>query len=135
MASYSSRVRADAGRWVASGLIDGKTAEAIVLDVEAHERRSLSFGSILAIMAAGSMLPGEGKIFFSKYRWEDCLMHGGDSRRKATFHQSGGLHPRERRELQHIDSWCRRDVRRRDYGTVACGSVGAVRAKADTEWI
>ena len=37
---------------MASGLIDNKTAQAIVLDVEAHDRRSLSFGSILAIMAA-----------------------------------------------------------------------------------
>jgi hypothetical protein len=41
--------------------------------------------SILGIMATGSMLPGDGKIFFSKYRWQDSLMHGGDSKRKATF--------------------------------------------------
>ena len=41
--------------------------------------------SILGIIATGVMLPGEGKIFFSKHRWEDCLMHGADSRRKATF--------------------------------------------------
>jgi uncharacterized membrane protein len=68
MASYSSRVRADAGRWVASGLIDGKTAEAIVLDVNAHERRSLSFGSILAIMAA--LLFGAAILVFVASNWE-----------------------------------------------------------------
>jgi uncharacterized membrane protein len=68
MASYSSRVRADAARWVASGLIDGKTAEAIVRDVEAHARRSLSFGSILAIMAA--LLLGAAILLFVASNWE-----------------------------------------------------------------
>ena len=68
MASYSSRVRADAARWVASGLIDGKTAEAILLDVEAHDRRSLSFGSILAIMAA--LLLGAAILVFVASNWE-----------------------------------------------------------------
>ena len=68
MASYSSRVRADTARWVASGLIDGKTAEAIVLDVEAHDRRSLSFGSILAIMAA--LLLGAAILVFVASNWE-----------------------------------------------------------------
>jgi len=42
--------------------------------------------SILGIIATGSMLPGgDGKIFFSKYRWEDSLMHAGDRRRMANF--------------------------------------------------
>lgn len=41
--------------------------------------------SILGIMTTGSMLPGDGKIFFSKHRWQDSLMHGGDTKRKATF--------------------------------------------------
>jgi uncharacterized membrane protein len=68
MASYSSRVRADAARWVASGLIDNKTAQAIVLDVEAHDRRSLSFGSILAIMAA--LLLGAAILVFVASNWE-----------------------------------------------------------------
>lgn len=68
MASYSSRVRADAARWVASGLIDAKTGEAIVLDVEAHARRSLSFGSILAIMAA--LLLGAAILVFVASNWE-----------------------------------------------------------------
>jgi uncharacterized membrane protein len=68
MASYASRIRADAARWVASGLIDGKTAQAIVLDVEAHDRRSLSFGSILAIMAA--LLLGAAILVFIASNWE-----------------------------------------------------------------
>lgn len=68
MASYSSRVRADSARWVASGLIDAKTAQAIVLDVEAHTRRSLSFGSILAIMAA--LLLGAAILIFVASNWE-----------------------------------------------------------------
>ena len=51
MAGYSSRVRTMRPMG-GSGLIDRKTAEAIVRDVEAHERRSLSFGAVLAIMAA-----------------------------------------------------------------------------------
>lgn len=68
MASYSSRIRADAARWVASGLIDGRTAQAIVLDVEAHDRRSLSFGSILAVMAA--LLFGAAILVFVASNWE-----------------------------------------------------------------
>jgi len=52
MASYTTRVKADVRRWVDEGLIDAAAAEKIARDVEARERRSLSFGSILAIMAA-----------------------------------------------------------------------------------
>nr|MDQ2705198.1 DUF2157 domain-containing protein [Pseudomonadota bacterium] len=68
MASYSSRVRKDVARWVASGIIDGKAAKAIVLDVESHDRRSLSFGSILAIMAA--LLLGAAILVFVASNWE-----------------------------------------------------------------
>ncbi|TIL84233.1 MAG: DUF2157 domain-containing protein, partial [Mesorhizobium sp.] len=46
MASYSSRVRADITRWLQAGLIDASTADALTRDVEANERKSLSFGSI-----------------------------------------------------------------------------------------
>lgn len=41
--------------------------------------------SILGIISTGSMLPGDGKMFFSKYQWQDSMMHGADSKRKATF--------------------------------------------------
>lgn len=68
MASYSSRVRADAARWVTSGLIDGKVADAIVADVEGRERRLLSFGSILAIMAA--LLLGAAILIAVAANWE-----------------------------------------------------------------
>lgn len=68
MASYSSRVRADSARWMALGFIDAKAAEAIVADVEAHDRRSLSFGSILAIMAA--LLFGAAILIFVASNWE-----------------------------------------------------------------
>ncbi len=68
MASYSARVRSDAGRWVTLGLIDQKAAAAIVADVEAHDRRSLSFGSILAIMAA--LLFAAAILIFVASNWE-----------------------------------------------------------------
>ncbi|MCX7304751.1 MAG: DUF2157 domain-containing protein [Hyphomicrobiales bacterium] len=68
MASYSSRVRADAARWVALGLVEPKVAEAIVADVDARDRRSLSFGSILAIMAA--LLFGAAILLFVASNWE-----------------------------------------------------------------
>lgn len=40
---------------------------------------------ILGIITSGSILPGNGRIFFSKYRWEEALMHGADTTRQATF--------------------------------------------------
>lgn len=52
MASYTSKVKKDIDRWVASGLLDPATGAALTRDVEANERNGLNFGSILAIMAA-----------------------------------------------------------------------------------
>ena len=52
MASYSTRVRSDIARWVEAGLIDASTGQVLARDVEANQRASLSFGSILAMMAA-----------------------------------------------------------------------------------
>ena len=52
MASYSTRVKRDIQRWVEQGLIAPQLAEQLSRDVEANERKSLSFGSILAMMAA-----------------------------------------------------------------------------------
>lgn len=68
MASYSSRVRQDIGRWAEAGLIDQKTADALSRDVESRERASLSFGSILAIMAA--WLFGAAILVFVAANWE-----------------------------------------------------------------
>ena len=47
MASYASKVKADIGRWTTLGLIDAATAAALARDIDAHDRRSLSFGNIL----------------------------------------------------------------------------------------
>lgn len=52
MASYSSRVKKDVTRWIELGFIDKAAGDKIATDVEQHERRSLSFGNILAMMAA-----------------------------------------------------------------------------------
>jgi hypothetical protein len=41
---------------------------------------------ILSIIASGVMRPNEKEeIFFARYRWDSCLMHGADRKRKATF--------------------------------------------------
>ncbi len=68
MASYSSRVRGDIERWAASGLIDASTAATLRRDVEASDRRSLSFGSVLAMMAA--LLFGAAILIFVAANWE-----------------------------------------------------------------
>jgi uncharacterized membrane protein len=68
MASYSSKVRQDIARWADAGLIDARTAEALACDVESNERRSLSFGSILAMMAA--LLLGAAILIFVAANWE-----------------------------------------------------------------
>jgi uncharacterized membrane protein len=68
MASYSSRVRSDITRWLQAGLIDAPTADALGRDVEANERKSFSFGSILAMMAA--LLFGAAILIFVAANWE-----------------------------------------------------------------
>ena len=52
MASYAVRVKRDIGRWLDQGLITPAVADQLARDVEAHQRRSVSFGTILAILAA-----------------------------------------------------------------------------------
>ncbi|AZO43002.1 MULTISPECIES: DUF2157 domain-containing protein [Mesorhizobium] len=68
MASYSSRVRADIARWQQAGLIDATIADSLARDVEANERKSLSFGSILAMMAA--LLFGAAILIFVAANWD-----------------------------------------------------------------
>lgn len=68
MASYSSKVRSDIERWTESGLVDAGTAQAMIRDVESRERRSLSFGSILAMMAA--LLFGAALLIMVAANWE-----------------------------------------------------------------
>jgi uncharacterized membrane protein len=52
LASYTTRVTRDIQRWVEQGLIAPDVAERLTRDIQANERQSLSFGSILAMMAA-----------------------------------------------------------------------------------
>ena len=68
MASYSTRVRSDIARWVEAGLIDASTGQVLARDVEANQRASLSFGSILAMMAA--LLFGAAIPIFVAANWE-----------------------------------------------------------------
>src|SRR5690349_16540108 len=68
MASYASRVKQDIGRWVETGLVDGPTGEALARDVDSVDRNRLSFGSILAMMAA--ILLGAAILIFVAANWE-----------------------------------------------------------------
>jgi uncharacterized membrane protein len=52
MAAYSVRVREDIARWVEQGLLPAALAETLSRDVEQRDRKSFSFGSVLAMMAA-----------------------------------------------------------------------------------
>ncbi|MER9135051.1 DUF2157 domain-containing protein [Mesorhizobium sp. M0830] len=68
MAGYSSRVRVDIARWQQAGLINAPTADSLARDIEASERKSLSFGSILAMMAA--LLFGAAILIFVAANWD-----------------------------------------------------------------
>lgn len=68
MPGYSARVRKDIGRWIEAGLIDSGTGELLVRDIETQDRRSFSFGTVLAIMAA--LLVGAALLIFVAANWE-----------------------------------------------------------------
>jgi uncharacterized membrane protein len=68
MAGYSSRVKMDIARWSAEGLIDARTADVLAKDIESSGRGSLSFGTILAMMAA--LLLGAAILIFVAANWE-----------------------------------------------------------------
>lgn len=68
MAGYARRVRQDVARWVEAGIIDRPTGERLLQDVEAQDRRSLSFGNVLAVMAA--LLLGAAILVFVAANWE-----------------------------------------------------------------
>lgn len=67
MASYGSRVRQDISRWLAAGLIDAPTAQALRNDVEGRASRGFSFGGVLAILAA--LLLGAAILIFVAANW------------------------------------------------------------------
>lgn len=68
VAGYASRVRRDIERWLQAGLIDAMVAEALRRDVDLHDRRSLSFGSVLAVMAA--LLVAAALLVFVASNWQ-----------------------------------------------------------------
>ncbi|MFC3207841.1 DUF2157 domain-containing protein [Aquamicrobium soli] len=68
MAGYSTRVRRDIARWLDKGLIDAALAERLASDVDENERRSLSFGAVLSMMAA--LLFAAAILIFVAANWE-----------------------------------------------------------------
>lgn len=68
MAGYISRVRQDIDRWALAGLIDKTTAERLSEDIGKNVGRSISFGSVLAIMAA--ILLGASILVLIAGNWE-----------------------------------------------------------------
>lgn len=68
MASYAVRVKRDLARWVEGGLIAPDLAQALADDIDAHQRRSFSFGSVLAILAA--LLFAAALLIFVAANWE-----------------------------------------------------------------
>ena len=68
MAGYSVRVKRDIARWVEQGLIAPAIAGQLVRDVEQNERKAMSFGSVLAMMAA--LLFGAAILVLIAANWE-----------------------------------------------------------------
>lgn len=68
MASYPVRVKRDIARWVERGLIEPGLAQVLADDIDAHQRKSFSFGSILAILAA--LLFAAALLIFIAANWE-----------------------------------------------------------------
>jgi uncharacterized membrane protein len=68
MASYATRAKADIRRWTEANLIDERTAGLLMEDVDRNDRRSLSFGNVLAIMAA--LLFAAAILIFIAASWE-----------------------------------------------------------------
>lgn len=68
MASYVTRVKRDIDRWRDAGLIDRATAEALSLDAERNAGPSISFGAVLAMMAAA--LFAAAILIFIAANWE-----------------------------------------------------------------
>jgi len=52
MAGYATKVKRDIARWLEAGMIDAATATTLRQDVERTAGRGISFGSVLAMMAA-----------------------------------------------------------------------------------
>lgn len=68
MASYSARAKRDLERWTQAGWIDASTARRLAVDIDENERGALSFGMVLAMMAA--LLFGAAILIFVAANWE-----------------------------------------------------------------
>lgn len=68
MASYAVRVKRDIARWVERGLVAPDLAQVLADDIDAHQRKSISFGAILAILAA--LLFAAALLIFVAANWE-----------------------------------------------------------------
>ena len=68
MASYPTRIKRDILRWREAGLIDDRTARALSFDAERNAGASVSFGAILAMMAA--ILFAAALLIFVAANWE-----------------------------------------------------------------
>jgi uncharacterized membrane protein len=68
LAGYLKRLEADVARWVAAGMIGPETAQALLADVRANDRSSISFGFILMMMAA--LLLSAGLLLVVASNWE-----------------------------------------------------------------
>lgn len=68
MASYPMRVKRDIARWREAGLVDEATAAALSLDMERNGGRSVSFGTVLTMMAAA--LFAAAVLIFIAANWE-----------------------------------------------------------------
>lgn len=68
MVAYATRVKSDIARWVETGLIDVGTGRALSADVDATTGSRLSFGAVLAMMAA--TLFAAAILIFIAANWE-----------------------------------------------------------------
>ncbi|PSM19609.1 DUF2157 domain-containing protein [Nitratireductor sp. StC3] len=68
MASYATRLKTDIERWRAAGLVDATTARRLLEDVENTGRRGISFGAIVAMLAA--LLLGAAILIFVAANWQ-----------------------------------------------------------------
>ena len=68
MASYPTKVKRDIARWREAGLVDDATAAALSFDIERNGGRSVSFGTVLTMMAAA--LFAAAVLIFIAANWE-----------------------------------------------------------------
>ncbi|MVA97587.1 DUF2157 domain-containing protein [Nitratireductor sp. CAU 1489] len=68
MASYAAKLKTDIERWRAEGLVDAATARRLLDDVTLTSRDGISFGAVVAMLAA--LLLGAAILIFVAANWE-----------------------------------------------------------------